>query len=331
MNKVGKIILFIFLGIVGLLAITFTYFMIEFPKVGDAPELKVDITEARLERGKYLFHNVSLCVDCHSPRDWSKFSAPPDESKIGIGNNEDFLESTIGLPGDFYAANLTPHHLKDWSDGELFRAITSGVSKDGRPLFPIMPYMNYGQMSKEDIYSIIAYIRTLPELKSETPEPKPKFPMQFIMKLMPKEATFSDIPPKTDNVAYGKYMITAAACSDCHTPLTKGQPVLDSAFSGGREFPIPTGGTVASANISPDKNTGIGTWTKEQFISRFKSYADSGFVFKDIDKNEFNTIMPWKKYAGMNDEDLGAIYDYLMSIKPINKRVTRFVPSVATK
>ena len=79
-----------------------------------------------------------------------------------------------------------------------------------------------------------------------------------------------------------------------------------------------------SANITPDRENGIGVWTKEQFITRFRTYADGIYNAPDVKEGEFNTIMPWTFYAGMTDEDLGAIYDYLRTIKPIPIRVTKF-------
>ena len=76
------------------------------------------------------------CVDCHSHRDMTKFAGPIMEPHF-IGGQDEFTEK-YGAPGNFYAPNLTPYHLKDWTDGEIFRAITMGVSKDGRALFPAM-------------------------------------------------------------------------------------------------------------------------------------------------------------------------------------------------
>jgi mono/diheme cytochrome c family protein len=325
MKLFGKILLYIIAGVIVLLIAGFSYLMIAFPAVGDAKDIKIELTPERIARGEYLYHNVSMCGDCHTERQWDKYSAPTDETVSGGGNVTDFVEKA-GFPGDFYAANITPKFKKSWTDGELLRAITCGVSKDGRPLFPVMPYMNYGKMSKEDIYSIIAYVRTLNPVDKIIPVSKPKFPMTLIMKMMPKEAEFGEIPSKSDAVKYGQYMANAAACSDCHTPMEKGKPMMELAYAGGREFPIPTGGVVQSANITPDKNYGIGNWSKEMFIARFKGYADSNYVFHKVEPNTMNTIMPWKKYSGMKEEDLGAIYDYLMTMKPVNKGTVRFTP-----
>jgi hypothetical protein len=77
-------------------------------------------------------------------------------------------------------------------------------------------------------------------------------------------------------------------------------------------------------NITPDKETGIGLWSKELFIQRFKAYANDSLKYVPVSKDDFNTPMPWIMYAGMTDEDLGAIYDYLRTVKPVVNQVERF-------
>ena len=140
--------------------------------------------------------------------------------------------------------------------------------------------------------------------------------------MIPQEAQPQNIPPKTDVFAYGKYLTTIAACADCHTPQKDGQPIEEMVFAGGMEFLLPTGIKVKSANITPDEDYGIGAWDKEDFIDRFKSYANVDSV--TIPKGGFNSIMPWNMYAGMTEEDIGAIYEYLKTVKPIKNSVRTF-------
>jgi cytochrome c553 len=124
-------------------------------------------------------------------------------------------------------------------------------------------------------------------------------------------------------VAYGRYLSMIASCADCHTPAEKGEPVPGMDYAGGFEFKFP-GGTVRSLNITPDPETGIGIWTKEDFVARFKAFADSASQNVPVTMNEFNTPMPWIMYAGMSDEDLGAIYTYLRTLKPVKNQVEKF-------
>jgi hypothetical protein len=81
---------------------------------------------------------------------------------------------------------------------------------------------------------------------------------------------------------------------------------------------------LASSNITPDKETGIGAWTEEQFIQRFRMYADSVPV---VAAGEFNSMMPWTMYGKMETEDLAAIYAYLRTVAPISNKVTKFTPA----
>lgn len=310
----------VIIAIIGLLA----YVKIFLPNVGPPPNWKVEITPERIERGKYLANHVMLCMDCHSQRDWNTFSGPPIAGTEGSGG--EIFDQKLGLPGKYIAKNLTPTHLSNWTDGEIYRAITCGVNKDGKALFPIMSYPNFGQLDIEDIKSVIAYIRTLKPIQNDLPSSESDFPMNFIINTIPQKAQHTTIPPKTNTIAYGKYLLTAAGCKNCHTKEEKGK-VVGEYLAGGSEFPLPTGGIVSSTNITPHKTTGIGSWTKEQFVKRFKMYVDSSFAPPKIKQGNFQTVLPWLMYAGMTTEDLEAIYDYLMTVKPGENKVTKFVSS----
>ncbi|WP_285010943.1 c-type cytochrome [Pedobacter faecalis] len=320
MKKLFKVLGYVILIIVLLIGCVLGYVKFGLPNVGEAIDLKVDSSPERIERGRYLANHVTLCVDCHSQRDWSKFAGPPVLTSLGKGGEK--FDHSIGFPGSVYSPNITPFNLKDWTDGELYRVITTGVTKEGRALMNIMPYPAYGRMDREDIYAIIAYLRTLPAQSSTVPERKLDFPLNFIVNTIPSEAVHQNRPAESDTLKYGAYLVNAAACVDCHTKQDKGANVEGMEFAGGRDFVMPTG-TVSSANITSDRATGIGNWTKAQFIARFKSHSPSN-VSSDVGKGGFQTVMPWVMYAGMRESDLGAMYVYLKTVKPIGNRVTRF-------
>jgi mono/diheme cytochrome c family protein len=292
------------------------------PDVGEAEDIQVELTSERIERGNYLANSVASCMDCHSKRDWSKFAGPVVEGSLGMGGEE--FNQKYGFPGKFYAKNITPFALTDWTDGEILRAISSGVNKDGVALFPLMPHPNYGKLDREDLYSIIAYIRTLKPIENIVPESEPDFPMNFIINTIPQKANYSKIPDPANPVAYGAYLFTAAACGDCHTKAEKGTPIAGMELAGGFEFPMPLGGTARSANITPDMETGIGNWNEEAFVQRFKAYSDSTYISTETKKGDFNTIMPWTMFSTMKPEDLKAIYAYLRTVKPIKNKIVKF-------
>jgi len=325
MKTIKRILLGLLILVVLFIIVMIGYFKLVLPKAGEAPDIQIELTQERIERGEYLANNVAACMDCHSVRDYSKFAGPLKPETFGTGG--EVFDQTIGLPGSYISKNLTPANLGDWTDGEIFRAITAGVNKDGEALFPIMPYPNYAKLDKEDIYSIIAYLRNLEPKESDIPESKSDFPMSFIINTIPKEPALTTRPSKTDKIKYGEYLTTMASCIDCHTTAEKGKYNMDMFMAGGMETKFPTGGTLMSANISPHKETGIGSWTENQFIQRFKSYEDSVYTPPAVNPNTFTTIMPWLMYSGMTDEDLSAIFAYLQSIPAIENNLVRFTPS----
>lgn len=325
MKRVRKILLWI-AGIIALtVVIAMSYMNFMLPDVGDAPEMTVDRTPERIARGEYLANHVTICIDCHSHRDWSRFSGPPAEGTLGMGG--DLFDQKFGFPGKYYARNITPEGISRYTDGELFRVITTGVDKDGKAMFPVMPYHYYGQMDEEDIKSIIAYIRTLKPIKNQVPKSESDFPMNFIINTIPQKASLTKMPEKTDVVNYGKYLATSSACIDCHTQFAKGSLVKGVEFGGGREFPFPDGSVVRSGNISPDKETGIGNWEESAFITLFRGHSDSLTLRTKLKPGDFNSIMPWTMYGRMHEEDLKAIFAYLKTVKPIKNKVVKFSPA----
>lgn len=299
------------------------YLKFALPNVGTSPEITVERTPDRIRRGEYLANHVAACMDCHSTRNWAYFSGPLTTGTLGKGG--EYFGPEMGFPGEFYSKNLTPANLNNWTDGEIFRAITSGVDKDGKSLFPVMPYPYYARMDTEDVLDIIAYIRSLPPIENDVPESDAAFPMNLLINTMPVKTAFTKKPAKNDPEAYGQYLVTVAACMDCHSPVNKGKVILEKAFSGGREFTLP-GGILRSANITPDTATGIGSWTERMFVGRFKEYEHLENM-PSVKPTDYNTLMPWSMYAGMDTTDLKAIYAYLTSLPPIQNQVVKYNPN----
>jgi mono/diheme cytochrome c family protein len=298
------------------------YITLALPNVGKPEDIKIALTPQRVARGNYLANHVVVCVDCHSTRNWSRFAGPIDTAVIGAGGEK--FDRTVGFPGEVYVPNITPAHLKDWTDGELYRAITTGVKKDGSAIFPIMPWQYYGKMDREDVYSIIAYIRTLTPRSTQFPERKLNFPLNLLVNTMPQKATGGKRPDESDTLKYGAYLVQSAACKDCHTQAVDGKLIAGMDFAGGKEYGMPGGGKLRSSNITPDKKTGIGTWTKEQFVDRFAQYGNGTAKPVAVKKGEYQTIMPWWKYGGMKTADLEAMYAYLKTVKAVNNKVVKF-------
>jgi len=322
MKKVLKYIAIIGSGLIAMALFAATYVKVCLPNIAVPAGIEVAVTKARIDRGRYLANHVAVCMDCHSTRDWGRFSGPPVKGNDPGGGGEHFGKEA-GFPGDFYAPNITPYALNDWTDGEIFRAITAGVGKNGRALFPVMPYHNYGRLDKEDILDIIAYLRSLDPVENKVPASKADFPFNFIINTMPQEPVASARPFKEDKREYGKYLVRMAGCVDCHSNREKGQIIPGSEFGGGMEFRQPAG-IVRAPNITPDQETGIGSWSREVFIRKFRQYTDSAYVPVMLSKSDLNTPMPWTMYGGMDEKDLDAIYTYLACLKPLRNEVKRY-------
>ncbi len=302
-----------------------TYITQALPDILEPTDLKVELTPERVARGEYLANHVTVCMDCHSTRDWNKFSGPLVSGTLGKGG--EVFDQTMNFPGRFVSKNITPFNLKGWSDGDIYRAITSGVHKDGHAFFPVMPYPYYNKLATEDVYSIIAYVRSLPPIESHPGDSKADFPMNIILHTIPQPAHPVPLPAPTDPT-FGAYLVNACACRECHTKMEKGKAVGEP-FAGGFEFHFPNGATVRSANITPDPVNGIGEWDKAAFIRKFKQFADSSYVPPTVDwkDQDFQTVMPWMLYAGMTEQDLGAIYDYLRTLPPVATKVQFWSPA----
>lgn len=117
-------------------------------------------------------------------------------------------------------------------------------------------------------------------------------------------------------VERGRYLVTVIGCSDCHTPgALEGKPDM-SKFLGGADvgFQLPGLGTFVPPNLTPDKATGLGKWTKQQIITAFTKG-------KDPKGRQLAPIMPWRGFAHLTKADANAIASYLQSLKPVKHKV----------
>ncbi len=286
---------------------------------------KKDSSGADVERGKYLVFHVAGCVDCHSKRDFTKYSGPPTPGTEG-GGGFLFDQKLAGIPGMIYSRNITPDNetgIGTWTDDDILKAITQGISKNGDTLFPIMPYANYNHMAKSDLLSIIAYIRTLKPIKNKIPARQLMAPiaMFYPAPYLQPSVDSNKMPSPSDKVAYGGYLVNAADCGTCHTPMTDKGPDMSKHFAGGFTF-NPGSFVVTSANITPDTATGIGLWTEAQFMEKFTKYREEKSY--DFNPGKENTIMPLSLLAGMTDEDIKAIHAYMKSVPAINNKIEKY-------
>ena len=279
------------------------------------PELEVTVTPEKVERGLYLANGPAHCSHCHAP-----FEAM-DRVEAG---EEVALTGGFGLdipPGVFNAPNITPDPetgIGKLSDGELYRMMRYNVNHKGQACIDFMPFVN---MSDEDIYSIIAYLRSLEPVQAES---KP-VEYTFLGKAVKAMGTIKPGVPddgipytvqKEPTAQYGKYLAYAVAnCRGCHTDrnMNTGEYIGEE-YAGGLAFGPDnmTGGYVFTApNLTPDSETGVmADWNLETFIRRMKK----GRLHK-------TSPMPWGAFTQMDTTDITAIYKYLMSLDPVKNEV----------
>jgi Cytochrome C oxidase, cbb3-type, subunit III len=191
------------------------------------------------------------------------------------------------------SSNLTPAgRLKNWSDGEIFRAIRNGVDANGRWL-TLMSYTNAGSLSDDDTLAVIAYIRSVPAAGEPTPEPPDQLNLLGVLMLgagmLPsgKPVITGNItaPPKGPTFVFGEYILSYQDCRECHRRhLTGGVP--------GQIGPL-----------GPDLNL-VKQWNLAEFIATMRTGIDPN-------GQELSKQMPWRPLGRMDDEELAAVYEYL--------------------
>jgi mono/diheme cytochrome c family protein len=272
-------------------------------------------TSARLERGRYLLTSgVVPCMLCHSEMKvedgtWSVASA---------FSGRDWEPD--GVPF-LTAPNLTPDPetgTGTWPDDALARAIREGVGHDGRTLFPVMPYSKFKAMSDEDLASVIVYLRSLKPVKHQLRVSTPPFPVKYLIRSLPAPITEPVTADLSTPVKRGEYLATIGACAECHTPVDdKGNRLPGMNFAGGFKLEYTGVPTVFSRNITPSVN-GIPYYTEALFIEAFRTGR--------VRERQLATMMPWRFYRNMRDEDLKAIFAYLQTLTPVDHFVDNSLP-----
>ncbi len=117
-------------------------------------------------------------------------------------------------------------------------------------------------------------------------------------------------------LARGKYLVQFGGCIDCHTPgYFFGKPDMPKALAGSEVgFEIPELGVFYGPNLTPDKETGLGKWSKAQIVTALqKGTRPDGRVLAPI--------MPWRAFASLTKRDAEAIAAYLQSLPAIKNKV----------
>ncbi len=314
LKKIG----FVLLGIVVLGLAGIGYLVLRKPTVAEPSAIQVAMTPERIARGKYVF-TLANCTGCHSPHNYRLQDSPAMEGKLASGQDMGRMD---GL--DIRVPNITPDKdtgIGTWTDGEKIRAIREGINKDGKVLFPMMPYSSYRHMSDDDVQALVAYLNSIPPIRSDVARMQLPMFLSVMIKGVPRPVTEKiATPAPSSGHVYGEYLITLGHCEDCHTQAERGKPVAGMKFAGGRKFETMMG-TVVSANITPDKETGIGNWSREYFKQRIALHREQFEKGPQAVGPEKFTVMPWLNVIQLPVSDLDTIYDYLMQQPAVVNKV----------
>jgi len=262
-------------------------------------------------RGQYIFAVAGGCA-CHSE--------PKGTHNAGA--------RAFPIPlGTVYSTNLTSDKetgLGSWTDQQVIDAITKGLRKDGSRILPVMPYGAYSGMAQDDLKALVAYLRSLKPVKKVTPDLKapPLARSLGTAAWLQAFGTFYNSPataPK-GGVERGKYLTDhVAICGDCHTPRNSiGVPNKTLYLAGAGKNIGPLGQAVP--NITPDKETGIGDWKRDDIAELLLKGVKPDFDNVQGLMDEVIQGAP-HGYKDMRKEDALAIADYLKSIPAIKNKV----------
>ncbi len=314
MKKVLKIFGYLLLGLLVLVLGMAAYIQISpFPTYHDVPvpDIKIVPDSARLAEGARLA--TTICAHCHRGADGKLSGAlwidDPDFGKIWSANITQDPKVGIGR----------------YTDGELVRVLRTGIKRDGHFAGP---FMNFGNLADEDIASIIAFLRSDAPQVQPSPNRQPPATAPFVYNMVsklffkpegyPKAAIVA--PPPADTLAYGRFLaISKWRCFQCHSAsfetINQWEPEKTPGFlAGGNPITDPQKNLVHSANITPDPETGIGSWTYEQFEQAVR-------FGKRPDGRQLRHQMP--PFTVLTDGEVHAIYRYLQSVPPTKNAVAR--------
>ena len=293
-KKVLKIVGIIVGGLLGLvvIAVAAIYILssIRFNKTYNVQvePISVPTDSAAIDRGHHLV-TIHLCVDCHG------------ENLAG----QAFIDSPP--VATIYAANLTSGKGgvgAEFTNEDFVRVLRHGVDPEGKSVY-FMPAEEFHYLSDQDIGDIIAYIRSVPPVDAEHPEPKvgPMGRLFYLMgnfPLMPAEMIDQTAPPPSApepgvTAGYGRYL--AVTCMGCHGQDLAGGPI-------GGAPP----GTPPAANLTPGGD--LASWSEADFATAVRTGATpSG--------KQLNEFMPYRFFSAMTDDEIAAVWAYLQTVPAV--------------
>ena len=251
-----------------------------------------------IERGKYLAI-VGDCAACHTAR--------ADQPYAG--------GKVVPTPfGKLVSPNITPDvqtGIGAWTDDDFYRAMHTGIARNGMHLYPAFPYTSYTRVTRADVLAIRAWLATLQPIHNKVQVNTLPFPFDIRASLIGwdalffKEGTFTRDPTKTDEWNQGAYLVQGLGhCSDCHTPRN---------LLGGSQYSrYLQGGAVKgwfAPNLTASGWNGLGGWSVDDIVS----YLKTGVNTHQLSSGPMAEVIR-DSTSHMKQADLHAIAVYLKSL-----------------
>lgn len=266
-----------------------------------------------IERGKYVAIAAD-CAACHTLKGGKPYAG-------GLG-----ITSPVGT---MYASNITPSKqfgIGQYTEKQFFDAVRHGIRRDGRNLYPGMPYTSYALLTDEDIHFLYVYImQGIAPVDEPSPETDLPFPMNLRISMAGWNLLFLSSHPYAPDASKsaqwnrGRYLAEGAAhCSTCHSP--RGllmQEKKGSALSGGFVGPW------FAPNITSDRISGIGLWQHADLVR----YLRSGHVGGKAQAAGSMGEAVEYSFQHLTGDDLDAIATYIQTVPGVrdaSENVSRF-------
>lgn len=315
MKKVLRVLGFLILAIVLLIAAGAAFIHFRGVPSYEPREVQVNIPtdSTSLARGEHLA--TLICADCHR----------------GEGNKLSG-KRMVDVPDFFgyvHSGNITrdkKYGTGRYTDGELIHFLRTGIKRDGGYSYLMT---GFPHLSDEDLFSIVAYLRSdapqLDPVSKPSPPCRPTFFTKFLANVVFKPFPYPEkpilAPPITDKVAYGRYLVNGGVdCYACHSAsFTTNNPLEPEKsagyLAGGNILIDPTDlREITSANLTPHPVHGIGKWTEAEFAEAVRYGKRRG-------GGSLSAAMP--KFTVMTDEEISAIYAFLKTVPATDNAVAR--------
>ena len=268
-------------------------------------------------RGAYVLRAAG-CATCHT-------DTPNGGAFLAGGRMLSSPWGAIAVP------NITPDRetgIGGWSDDDLVRALRDGKSPAGRTYYPAFPYTAYTAMRRDDMLDLKAYLDTVEPVAAANKAHRLRFPFNLRLALHPWRWLFFARGPAAapasapgERLARGRYLVEALGhCAECHTPRNMlGASKRGGHLAGTRYGP----GGLSVPNITPDAETGIGSWSEVDIVFFLRTGFTPGG--DDVQGEMREAIDDGLRH--LTQEDLEAMAAYLKALPAIRNPVRTSAPA----